>query len=59
MIIFLSLGSNIGDRLKNLNTAIELIGTKKDIKIINRSKVYETSPMEYKEQDFFLNFHIQ
>ena len=59
MIIFLSLGSNIGDRLKNLNTAIELITIEKDIKIINTSKVYETSPMEYKEQDFFLNQVIQ
>tara|TARA_B100000029_G_scaffold194458_1_gene192512 strand:- start:42 stop:530 length:489 start_codon:yes stop_codon:yes gene_type:complete len=59
MIIFLSLGSNIGDRLKNLKTAIELIKIEQGIEVITQSKVYETSPMEYKEQDFFLNQVIE
>ena len=59
MIIFLSLGSNIGDRLKNLKTAIKLINNEEGIEIINQSKIYETSPMEYKEQDFFLNQVIE
>ena len=55
MIVFLSLGSNIGNRYENLNKAISLINFKDNISIILKSKIYETSPMEYLKQDFFLN----
>ena len=55
MIIFLSLGTNIGNRVQNLNKAISLISSQKDITITLKSKIYETSPMEFLDQDFFLN----
>ncbi len=54
---YLSIGSNIGDRLHNLSKSqIEIekvIG-----KIHNSSKIYETEPWGYKEQKFFLNMVI-
>jgi len=54
MSIFISLGTNIKDRLKNLDLAIKLIKSK-NIIIVSSSKVYETSPMENFNQCFFLN----
>lgn len=59
MRTFLGLGSNIGDRLLNLKKANFMINNNFDIKIISKSKVYETSPMEVINQDFFLNQVIE
>ena len=55
MRVFLSLGTNIGDRTVNLNKAISLIGMESKINIISQSKIYETSPIENEDQDYFLN----
>lgn len=54
-MIFLSLGTNIGDRLNNLKQANSLIERHKKIDIISKSKIYETSPMENFDQGKFLN----
>ena len=51
--VYLSLGSNIGDREANLNQAIanlSSIGT-----VAQVSSFYETEPVEYKAQAYFLN----
>ena len=55
MISFLSLGSNIGDRFINLKKSISLINKSKKIKLLLKSKIYETSPMENLDQNNFLN----
>jgi len=59
MKIFLSLGSNIGDRSVHLDVANSLINTHPKINIISKSKVYETSPIENKNQNNFLNQVIE
>ena len=55
MKIFLSLGSNMGDRILNLHKALTLIGSHTQIFITSESKIYETSPMENQDQGYFLN----
>ncbi|HZX21011.1 MAG TPA: 2-amino-4-hydroxy-6-hydroxymethyldihydropteridine diphosphokinase [Clostridia bacterium] len=55
--IYLSLGSNIGDTKSNLDRAIESLGEK--INILNRSSYYETEPVGYKDQDWFLNIVLE
>ena len=50
---YLSLGSNICDKKKNLEEA--LTSLKSRLKIINISSYYETEPVDYKDQDWFLN----
>ena len=47
--VYLSLGSNVGDRLANLRTALERLGAARV------SPVYETEPVDYTEQGWFLN----
>jgi 2-amino-4-hydroxy-6-hydroxymethyldihydropteridine diphosphokinase len=52
--IYLSLGSNIGDRAQNLALAMDafaLLG----VRVVKQSSVYETEPVELREQDWFLN----
>jgi 2-amino-4-hydroxy-6-hydroxymethyldihydropteridine diphosphokinase len=53
-VIHLLLGSNIGNRLKQLEKAREQVEGKIG-KIVKKSKVYETQPWGENEQDEFLN----
>jgi 2-amino-4-hydroxy-6-hydroxymethyldihydropteridine diphosphokinase len=55
--VYLSLGSNLGDRSANLQSCIPWLG-----KLGNVAKVssfYETEPMELREQPWFLNCVIE
>lgn len=56
-IAFLGLGTNVGDKKKNLKEAIEKLQEK--ISNIQVSKFYETEPWGYKNQDKFLNAAIR
>ncbi|MBN2145609.1 MAG: 2-amino-4-hydroxy-6-hydroxymethyldihydropteridine diphosphokinase, partial [Candidatus Aureabacteria bacterium] len=56
---YLSLGSNLGDPKTNLLYAISLINQEQDIRIISSSSYYLTSPLEYREQNHFINCVIQ
>jgi 2-amino-4-hydroxy-6-hydroxymethyldihydropteridine diphosphokinase len=51
--VYLSLGTNIGNRAANLKQAISLLPPQMTVKA--KSKVYETPPWGYTEQDQFLN----
>ena len=52
---YLSLGTNMGDKKKNLLEAIEKIGNLENTKVTAQSTIVETEPFGYTEQDMFLN----
>jgi 2-amino-4-hydroxy-6-hydroxymethyldihydropteridine diphosphokinase len=53
---FLSLGSNLGDRLAYLRAAVEALKRGPRMKLLGTSKVYETAPVEVEdEQPYYLN----
>lgn len=56
---FLSLGSNIGDRIVYLESAVSHLIKRYPISVVNVSSIYETDPVGYEEQDLFLNMVIQ
>jgi 2-amino-4-hydroxy-6-hydroxymethyldihydropteridine diphosphokinase len=56
--IYLSLGSNSGDRLENLARARERLASA-DIRILRVSEVYETAPRDVPAQPWFLNQVIE
>ncbi|WP_233510043.1 2-amino-4-hydroxy-6-hydroxymethyldihydropteridine diphosphokinase [Actinomadura craniellae] len=51
----LSLGSNLGDRLDNLQEAIDALFDAPGLSFVALSPVYETDPVGGPEQDDFLN----
>jgi len=51
--VYLSLGSNVGDRTRNLKTAIEKLA--RVGKVVATSSLYETEPVEVSDQPWFLN----
>lgn len=56
---YIGIGTNIGDRKKNLLDALEhLKGNEKTI-VKNVSSIYETEPVGYTEQDAFLNIVVE
>ena len=52
--VYLSLGSNIGDRENNLRKAIRAL-TKANVRVTRVSSFYETEPVDLREQPWFLN----
>ena len=50
---YLGLGSNIGDKEENIQRAVELI--KEKCEVSRQSSFYETEPVGYDNQDWFLN----
>lgn len=56
--VFLSLGSNLGDRSKNLETAISLIGSRAgDVTAV--SSFIETKPVGFKSENRFVNCAVR
>ena len=58
-IAYLSLGSNIEDRIGFLQKATSLLASSKDIHILNSSSIYETQPWGVENQAWFLNAAIE
>jgi 2-amino-4-hydroxy-6-hydroxymethyldihydropteridine diphosphokinase len=55
--VYLSLGSNVGDRAAHLNTAIDRMGRLG--KVMAVSSFYETEPVEFAAQPWFLNCAVE
>ena len=57
---FLSLGSNLGDRIGYLRAAMAALGRGPRMKVLGKSKVYETAPVEVEEeQPDYLNCVVE
>ena len=58
--IFLSLGSNLGDRMEYLRAAVDALGRGPSMDLRGVSKVYETMPIEVEgEQPDYLNCVVE
>jgi 2-amino-4-hydroxy-6-hydroxymethyldihydropteridine diphosphokinase len=56
--VYLSLGSNMGDRAKNLRAAIEEL-PHAGVAVTKVSSFYETEPVDLREQPWFLNCVVE
>ncbi len=52
---YLSIGSNLGDRFYNCRQAMAALSQDGTIAIVSQSPFYESEPVGYIEQDWFLN----
>jgi 2-amino-4-hydroxy-6-hydroxymethyldihydropteridine diphosphokinase len=53
-LIYLSLGSNLGDRFGNLTRAMEALRGI-EVSVLRQSSIYETEPVDILDQPWFLN----
>jgi 2-amino-4-hydroxy-6-hydroxymethyldihydropteridine diphosphokinase len=56
--VYLSLGSNIGARAQNIARAVAALASH-GVSIERQSSLYETEPVEFHEQDWFLNCAVE
>jgi 2-amino-4-hydroxy-6-hydroxymethyldihydropteridine diphosphokinase len=56
--VYLSLGSNIGDRERNLRDALDRLGAA-DLHVLRVSPIYETEPVDLAGQRWFLNLVVE
>ena len=59
MCVYLSLGSNIGNRKANIQEAIRLLSQNQQIEVKKCSSFYETSPVGVERQPWFVNCAVE
>jgi len=52
---YIGLGSNLGDKRKNIRRALELLGGVPGVRVRRVAPLYRTAPVGYTEQDWFIN----
>lgn len=54
-IVYLGLGSNLGDRVGHVQQALTMLQSHPQIKLLSTSSFYETEPVGFADQDWFVN----
>jgi 2-amino-4-hydroxy-6-hydroxymethyldihydropteridine diphosphokinase len=54
-LAYLGLGSNLGEREANITRAIERLSAHPDVRVRRLSSLYETEPVGYRDQPWFVN----
>jgi 2-amino-4-hydroxy-6-hydroxymethyldihydropteridine diphosphokinase len=57
-IVYLSLGSNMGEREEHLREALRRLETI-EVRVLRKSSVYETEPQDMHDQPWFLNLVVE
>jgi 2-amino-4-hydroxy-6-hydroxymethyldihydropteridine diphosphokinase len=57
-LVYIALGSNVGDRAEHLRQAREQIDAP-DLRLLRASSIYETAPRDVEDQPWFLNQVIE
>ena len=55
--VYLGLGSNLGDRLANLERGLQILGER--VRLVRASSIYETEPWGFVEQPAYLNCVVE
>jgi 2-amino-4-hydroxy-6-hydroxymethyldihydropteridine diphosphokinase len=56
---YISVGSNLGNKLDNCRNGIAALIGCPDIRIIDQSSIYRTEPVDYRDQDWFVNYAVK
>ena len=54
-VLAIALGSNLGDKVRNIETALRMLETQHGIRVVDTSFLYESSPMYMLDQPHFVN----
>lgn len=58
-IAFISVGSNSGNKLENCQKGIQSLISSGSSRIIVRSRIYETEPVDFYDQEWFINYVVK
>jgi 2-amino-4-hydroxy-6-hydroxymethyldihydropteridine diphosphokinase len=57
--VFISVGSNLGDKLANCRLGIERLCTDGTVRLTGRSRDYRTAPVDFTDQEWFVNLVVR
>lgn len=57
--VYISVGSNIGDKLDNCQKNINILAASPSVSLKVQSRFYKTEPVDYTDQDWFVNAAIK
>ncbi len=58
-IAYIAVGSNLGDRVENCRRGAEALASVPGVRLTAQSPVYETEPVDFIDQDWFINYVIR
>lgn len=58
-IAFIGVGSNLGEKLDNCMMGIAALTSNGHSRLLDRSKIYKTEPVDFLDQDWFVNCVIR
>ena len=58
-IAYISVGSNLGDKLKNCQRGIKTLAETGTSRVLAQSRIYTTEPVDYEDQDWFINAMVK
>ena len=58
-IAYISVGSNIGNKLENCQKGVAALISSGSIEILKHSQIYKTDPVDYTDQDWFINYVVK
>ena len=56
---YIAIGSNLGDKHQNCIRGIDLLAQMPEIEVIDRARFYRTAPVDYTDQDWFVNTAVR
>lgn len=56
---FLSIGSNVGEKVKNLDNAVRHMAEHDHMSVLGVSAYYKTEPQNFTDQDWFINAAVK
>lgn len=58
-VAYISVGSNIGNKLENCKKGVNLLLRSDSVTLKTQSPFYKTDPVDYLDQDWFINYVIK
>lgn len=57
--VYICVGSNLGNKLENCRQGVAALIQDRSARLIDSSPVYQTEPVDYRDQDWFINYVVK
>jgi 2-amino-4-hydroxy-6-hydroxymethyldihydropteridine diphosphokinase len=57
--VYICVGSNLGRRLENCRRGVAKLTCSETTRFVEQSNIYKTEPVDYKDQDWFINYAVK
>ncbi len=58
-VAYISVGSNLGHKLENCRAGVAALSDSVSVRLIDQSPIYRTEPVDFLDQDWFVNYVVK